>query len=73
MENYKSFEEYLNERDPNFNEEADHWIKGAIKKPGALKSAAKKAGESKSEYCKNPPSTKGKQRCNLAKTLKRFN
>tara|TARA_R110001583_G_scaffold179105_2_gene335636 strand:+ start:1325 stop:1558 length:234 start_codon:yes stop_codon:yes gene_type:complete len=51
---------------------AKNWIKKAIKKPGALTDAAKAAGKSISEYCKNPPSTKAKQRCNLAKTLKGF-
>ena len=51
---------------------AKNWIKGAIKKPGALTAAAKRAGKSISEYCKNPPSKLAKQRCNLAKTLKSF-
>ena len=51
---------------------AKDWIKGAIKKPGALTAAAKRAGKSISEYCQNPPSTLAKQRCNLAKTLKSF-
>ena len=51
---------------------AKDWIKKAIKKPGALTAAAKADGKSISEYCKNPPSTKAKRRCNLAKTLKSF-
>ena len=32
---------------------AKDWIKGAIKKPGALTAAAKSAGKSISEYCQN--------------------
>tara|TARA_R100001440_G_scaffold37685_2_gene57150 strand:+ start:1386 stop:1655 length:270 start_codon:yes stop_codon:yes gene_type:complete len=51
---------------------AKNWIKDAIKKPGSLTAAAKRAGKSISEYCESPPSTKAKQRCNLAKTLKSF-
>tara|TARA_R100000353_G_scaffold44766_2_gene35962 strand:+ start:1247 stop:1486 length:240 start_codon:yes stop_codon:yes gene_type:complete len=49
-----------------------NWIKDAIKKPGSLTAAAKRKGMSISQYCKNPPSTKAKRRCNLAKTLKSF-
>jgi hypothetical protein len=49
------------------------WIKNAIKKPGALTASAKRAGMSISEYCaQSNLSTKSKQRCNLAKTLKGF-
>ena len=51
---------------------AKNWIKDAIKKPGSLTAAAKRKGMSISQYCKNPPSTKAKRRCNLAKTLKSF-
>ena len=51
---------------------AKNWIKDAIKKPGSLTAAAKAKGMSISQYCKNPPSTKAKRRCNLAKTLKSF-
>ena len=49
-----------------------NWIKDAIKKPGSLTAAAKRKGMSISQYCKNPPSTKAKRRCNLAKTLKEY-
>ena len=50
-----------------------NWIKSAIKKPGALTAQAKRAGMSISEYCKQGNlSTKSKQRCRLAKTLKGF-
>lgn len=49
------------------------WIQKAIKKPGALTTQAKRAGMSISEYCaQGNLSTKSKQRCNLAKTLKGF-
>ena len=49
------------------------WIKSAIKKPGSLTASAKRAGMSISEYCtQGNLSTKSKQRCNLAKTLKGF-
>ena len=51
---------------------AKNWIKDAIKKPGSLTAAAKRKGMSISQYCKNPPSTKAKRRCNLAKTLNSF-
>jgi len=32
-----------------------HWIKGAIKHPGALTRKAKAAGETVSQYIANPP------------------
>tara|TARA_R100001440_G_scaffold7759_3_gene15076 strand:+ start:15800 stop:15994 length:195 start_codon:yes stop_codon:yes gene_type:complete len=51
---------------------AKDWMKTAVKKPGALNAAAKKAGKSKSEYCKNPPSAKAKKRCTLWKTFNKF-
>ena len=37
---------------------AKKWIQDAIKKPGSLTAAAKRAGKSIAEYCKAPPSTK---------------
>lgn len=43
---------------------AKHWIKGAIKHPGAEKEAAKRAGMSTHEYMekhKNSPGTAGKR------------
>ena len=51
-----------------------NWIKGAIKHPGALTTAAKKAGESTSEYeqkHKHDSGTAGK-RARLALTLKKM-
>mgnify|MGYP003348865826 FL=1 len=52
-----------------------NWIAGAIKHPGALTRAAKRAGESTSEYeqqHKNDPGKAGK-RARLAITLKGLN
>tara|TARA_B100000085_G_C18229619_1_gene385351 strand:- start:200 stop:370 length:171 start_codon:yes stop_codon:yes gene_type:complete len=49
-----------------------NWMKTAVKKPGALNAAAKKAGLSKTQYCKNPPSAKAKKRCSLWKTFNKF-
>lgn len=49
------------------------WIKGAIKRPGALTKAAKAKGMSIAEYCaQSNLSTLAKRRCNLWKTLKKF-
>jgi len=56
---------------------ADKWIKGAIKKPGALRATLKvKAGEKipaiklkKAEHSKNPLTAK---RANLAETMRGF-
>lgn len=51
------------------------WIKGAIKRPGAFKKKAKKAGMSTSAYAKkvtkkgSKASTRTKRQANLAKTL----
>ena len=46
------------------------WIQKAIKKPGSLTAAAKRAGMSIDEYCAQKNlSTKAKRRCNLRKTL----
>ena len=50
-------------------EKKKNWMKGAVKKPGALNAAAKAAGKSKSEYCASPPSGKAEKRCNLWKTF----
>jgi hypothetical protein len=47
------------------------WIKGAIKRPGAFKAKAEKAGMSTASYAdkeKNAPGRTGKQ-ARLAKTL----
>lgn len=49
------------------------WIAGAIKHPGALTAAAKKAGKSISEYCAGGNlSSTAKKRCALARTLKKM-
>ena len=53
-------------------EKKKNWMKGAVKKPGALNAAAKAAGESKSEYCASPPSGKADKRCNLWKTFNKY-
>jgi hypothetical protein len=46
------------------------WIKGAIKRPGALRRKAKRAGKSISSYCaQGNLSTRTKRQCALAKTL----
>ena len=53
----------------------EKWIKGAIKRPGAFKAKAKKAGMSTSAYAKkvtkkgSKASTRTKRQANLAKTL----
>lgn len=50
-----------------------NWIKGAIKRPGALTKKAKAAGKSIGTYCKSGNlSTQTKRQCNLAKTLRGF-
>ncbi len=50
---------------------ASKWIKGAIKHPGALKAAAKKAGESTHEFAEAHKHDSGKtgNRARLALTL----
>jgi len=53
-------------------EKKKNWMKGAVKKPGALNAAAKAAGKSKSEYCASPPSGKAEKRCNLWKTFNKY-
>lgn len=49
-----------------------NWISGAIKHPGAMTKAAKRAGESNSEYEQEHKHDSGKagQRARLALTLK---
>lgn len=50
-----------------------NWITSAIKHPGALTATAKKAGKSINELCSQGNlSTKTKERCNLADTLKKI-
>lgn len=52
-----------------------NWIKGAIKRPGAFKAKAKKAGMSTSKYASkvlkkgSKASTRTKRQASLAKTL----
>ena len=54
------------------------WIKGAVKRPGAFKAKAKKAGMSTSAYAKkatapgSKASTRTKRQANLAKTLRKM-
>ncbi len=54
------------------------WIQKAIKRPGAFKAKAKKAGMSVSTYANkvtkkgSKVSTRTKRQANLAKTLKKF-
>lgn len=55
----------------------EQWIKGAIKKPGALHKALhvpmdKKIPEAKLEKAEHSKNPKMRQRANLAKTLKKF-
>ena len=48
------------------------WIQGAIKRPGALKAKAKRAGQSVSQYCAKKHTGRTARQCNLAKTLRGF-
>ena len=51
------------------------WIAKAIKRPGALRRKAKRAGKTVEEYCRTlspKASTRTKRQCALAKTLKKF-
>lgn len=51
------------------------WIKGAIKRPGALTKKAKAAGMSITEFCSRlgpKADTRTKRQCSLAKTLRGF-
>jgi len=52
------------------------WIKDAIKRPGALRAKAKRAGKSVAQYCATLPknaSTRTKRQCALYRTLMRLN
>ena len=49
-----------------------NWMKGAVKKPGALNAAAEREGKSKTEYCAKPPSKKAKKRCTLWRTFNKY-
>ena len=55
-----------------------NWIKGAIKRPGALTKKAKKAGMSTAAYAKkgtkkgSKASTRTKRQAGLAKTLRKI-
>ena len=49
-----------------------NWIKGAIKRPGALTAKAKRKGQSVSEFCKGKKTGRTAKQCNLAKTLKKM-
>ncbi len=57
---------------------ANNWIKGAIKRPGAFKAKAKRAGMSTSAYASkvtapgSKASTRTKRQANLAKTLSKL-
>ncbi len=46
-------------------------MKDAVKKPGALNAAAKRAGKSKSEFCKTAKG-KNKKRCTLWRTFNKY-
>lgn len=54
------------------------WIKGAIKRPGAFKAKAKRAGMSTASYARkvtakgSKASTRTKKQANLAKTLSKM-
>lgn len=57
---------------------AKHWIKGAIKHPGAFSEKAERAGKSTAAYARqvtkpsSRASTETKRQANLAKTLSRL-
>lgn len=53
---------------------AKHWIKGAIKHPGALTAQAKKEGESPMQFAAEHKNDSGKtgQRSRLALTLRKM-
>lgn len=54
---------------------AEHWIQGAIKRPGALTAKAHAAGKSLSDYIAHPPknaSTRTKRQIALAKTFRKM-
>ncbi len=53
--------------------EKTKWIAGAINHPGALTAAAKRSGQSISEYCNRADlSSTDKKRCVLKETLAGF-
>lgn len=55
------------------NNRKRNFIQGAIKHPGALKEAAKRAGMTIAAYCgQSNLDTHGKQMCNLYRTLKKL-
>lgn len=49
-----------------------NWIKGAIKRPGALTKKAKAEGKTVSQYCAKKRSGRTAKQCALAKTLKKM-
>lgn len=49
-----------------------NWIKGAIKRPGALTAKAKRAGKSIPEFCAGKKTGRTAKQCNLAKTLRKM-
>lgn len=54
---------------------AEKWIQKAIKRPGALRAKAKRAGKSVSEFCRTlgpNADTRTKRQCALAKTLSKL-
>lgn len=54
---------------------AKHWIKGAVKRPGALTAKSKAAGRSLADYIAHPPanaSTRTKRQIALAKTFRKM-
>jgi hypothetical protein len=50
---------------------AKKWMKEAVKKPGSLNAAAKRAGKSKTEFCKTAKG-KNKKRCTLWRTFNKY-
>lgn len=50
---------------------AEHWIQGAIKKPGSFRAAAKRAGKTTHEFAEEKKDSSGKvgKRARLALTL----
>lgn len=52
---------------------AKKWMKGAVKRPGALTRKAKAAGMTIPQYCAQTGlSTLSKRQCNLAKTFRKY-
>ena len=48
------------------------WIQKAIKRPGALRAKAKRAGQSVSAYCGKKRTGRTARQCALAKTLRKM-